>query len=107
MKLRGGAAAARSPHKRKVAGSSPAPATSLSEFRLWAIWIFATILSGCTLIAPSNESRVTEYRVGGVYGLLSGDGQGVRVVGEGVIDGCLEYRTENSSYRSPGCEAEK
>lgn len=62
-------------------------------------------LGGCSLFNPTNESRVTEGRIGGIYGALTGDAKMVRLVKEGDIQGCLEYHGEQATYRSPGCAA--
>lgn len=61
-------------------------------------------VSGCTLMAPENETRVTEYGGNGGYLMqASGAVAGCRVTQAGKTDGCLRVKTKTCSYVSSGC----
>lgn len=62
------------------------------------------LLQGCTLIAPANELRVTEYDGRGWYMTASGAAAGCRVVRAGTVKGCLRYAGKTCTFESEGCE---
>ena len=67
---------------------------------VWAILL--GLLSGCTLIAPENELRVTEYDGNGWYMTAKGEAAGFRVVQSGSIKGRLIFRGKNGIYEFDG-----
>ena len=68
------------------------------------VGVFFFSLTGCTLLAPENELRLTEYGGDGSY-LMQASGQvaGCRVVQRGAIDGCLSVETTSCKFSSAGC----
>lgn len=62
-------------------------------------------MTGCaTVTKPDNELRVTEYGANGNYlQQATGSVGGVRVVSEGVIEGCLKYTGEKAKFTSKDC----
>ena len=62
-------------------------------------------IAGCTLLAPENETRVTEYQGNGSYMMQAqGVAAGCRVVRAGTVPGCLRFSGTTCSYTSEGCE---
>lgn len=61
------------------------------------------LLQGCTVLAPDNELRVTEYDGRGWYMTASGVATGCRVVRAGTVKGCLVYEGTTCRYESEGC----
>ena len=66
-------------------------------------FIFLT-MTGCTLISPTNELRVTEYDGSGVYATATGEARGVRVTREQEVKGCLTFSGNFSTYASEDCK---
>ena len=66
--------------------------------------VLALTLTGCTLLAPEHELRVTEYGGGGWYMAATGEAAGCRVVRSGEVAGCLTYAGDKCTYESVGCK---
>lgn len=62
------------------------------------------LISGCTLISPENEIRVTEYDGRGWYMTANGAAAGCRVVQAGRVDGCLRFEGKACRYESEDCK---
>lgn len=63
------------------------------------------LLSGCSLLDPDNEIRVTEYNGTGTYlEQATGEVDGCRAVQSGKVAGCMIYRGKTCDFRSADCE---
>ena len=68
------------------------------------IILLSLLLTGCTLMSPDNEIRVTEYGGDGSY-LMQASGQvaGCRAVQVGTVEGCMRFKGTTCSFVSNGC----
>lgn len=65
--------------------------------------LVALLACSCSLVAPKNETRLTDYDGGGMWGAFTGGFKGVRLIGEGNVTGCLKYKTDKADYQSAEC----
>jgi hypothetical protein len=65
--------------------------------------VFLALLSGCTILSPEHELRVTEYDGRGWYMTANGAAAGCRVVRSGDVIGCLRFTGKQCTFTSAGC----